>query len=254
MANRYSLGGDRKRANPIASFLRLILDLIIIVIGIYIAFQVDKWGDAEKEQELKVKHLQELRAETQVNLDEIIADQTDRKIQVELFEKLILAASQPVSDDTLRMAIDGLLNYRFYSGTTAVFDNIVASGNLRLITTDSIRSKLFELKQFESKASIVESAEAKLISEQIEPYFIRRQVLYLLEVELSDNAPQTTMSVEQSARIIRTLLQDRTFIDLVYLRLGKIRQTIYFENPLVWRLRDLINEIDEELRKITNEP
>ena len=253
MANRYSLGRDRRRSNPIASFLRLILELIVIVIGIYIAFQVDRWGDTEKEQALKLDYLLELKAETQVNLDEIIADQTDRKKQVELLEKLILAASQTVSDDTLRMAMDALLDYRFYSGTNAVFDNIVASGNLRLITTDSLRSKLFGLKQFESKAPIVEAAEAKLIAEQIEPYLVRRQVLYLLEVELSDNSPDTGMSVEQSVRIIRTLLQDRTFIDLVYLRLGKVRQTIYFENPLIWRLRDLIEEIDNELGTIPND-
>jgi len=250
VANRYSLGGDRRRSNPLSSILRVILELVVIVLGIYIAFRVDRWNDGKEQQMLKKKFLQELKAEASANLEELIADQRNRRVQVLLFEKLIQAASRQVADDTIRMAIDELLRHRFYSGTNAAFDNIVASGNLRLIADDSTRSKLFELKRFESKAPLVEASDVDLINNQIEPYLTRRQVLYLLELKLADNSPESTVSIEQSARVVRTLLTDRTFIDLIYLRLSRVRQTLYFETPLGWRLEELIELLDQQLANI----
>jgi len=252
VANKYRLGGERRSGNPLGSILRIFLEIIVIVVGIGIAVTVQNWNDTKKEQLLKLKSLQELRTEASINLQELNADQADRKVQVELFQKMIAAASERVADDTLRMAMDELLKHRFYSGANAAFDNMVASGNLRLITSDSTRAKLFELKQFESKAPLVESNDVQLISNQIEPYLTRRQVLYLLEVQIADNSPQTSVSTEQSARIIRTLLEDRTFIDLIYLRLSRVQQTIYLENPLASKLRDIITQLDYEIDRVQN--
>ena len=252
MANRYSLGRDRRRSKPLASIFRVLIELIVIVLGIYIALRVDRWNDVKEQEILKTKLLKELRAEALANLEELNTDQKDRRNQIQLFEKLITAAYRPVADDTIRMAMDELLRHKFYSGTNAAFDNIVASGKLRLIADDSTRSKLFELKRFESKTPLIEATDITLINEQIEPYLTRRQVLYLLELRLADNSPESTVSVKQSARIIRTLLKDRIFIDLIYLRLSKVKQTLYFETPLGWRLNELINLLDAQLANIDN--
>ena len=65
----------------------------------------------------KVQHLQALQADAQENFKRIDDIEGNRERQVVLLEALIAAAANNVSDDTIRLAIDELLQQDFYSPT-----------------------------------------------------------------------------------------------------------------------------------------
>ncbi len=246
MANRYSLRGDRRSSNPILSILRVIVQLLVIVSAIHIAFSIQRWNDSKQEMLAKQDLLQQLRAETSENLKALTSDQEQKKIQVELFGKLIIAASQQVSDDTLRMALDELLSYDQFSLSTMNLNSILAIGNLGSINDDALWSLFSDIQRFERTVAM-QTANRELINNQIEPYLTRRQVVYLLELKVAKSTPASSLSVEQSARIIRTLLGDRTFIDLVYLRLSRLNETLAHQDTIVSRLSELLTLLEKEL-------
>lgn len=251
MANKYSLSNDR-RSTPLGSILRVIILLLVITGGIYIAFNLENRGGKEKISALRTQYLQDIRSEMVDNLKTIGQEQKVRERQVLFFEKLIAAASRIVSDDTIRLAIDELLQQRFQPPTMVTYDNMVAAGKLSLIASDSLRARLVSLKQLESKAPTIESGDAQMISNQLEPYLSKRQVIYLLEIKTSDRRQNLTVSKEQTGRVIRTLLQDRTFIDLIYLRMNRVKSTVDFSNSTQSQLEEVTDYLDKALAEATN--
>lgn len=228
----------------------MFLEIPVIVFSIYIAFVVDEWSKERAEVAQEINYLNQLFEETKINAQELKADQDDRRKQVMLLDKLLETAIRPVDPDTLVMAIDQLLNVRVYSPTDVVYQDLVSSGNLRLITSDSLRHEMLQYRQKLARAPVAEQSDIDLIENRIEPYLVSKQVLSLLETHYDTKSIE--ISVQQKNRIIRVLLNDRTFIDLVYLRRYRIRQVIWFETPMEWSLRNMGNLIQQELDAIKN--
>ncbi|MCE7995150.1 MAG: hypothetical protein HEP71_24435 [Roseivirga sp.] len=246
--SRYSLNGDRKRNR--FSFLRVFLEIPVIVLSIYIAFVVDEWSKEKAAAVQEKSYLEQLLEETRINSEELKADQGQRRIQLVFLDKLLETSNRRVDPDTLRTAIDYLLMVRLYSSTDAVYEDLVSSGNLRLISSDSIRYEMMQYRRKLSRAPITEQSDIDLIENRIEPYLVSKQVLSLLEPH--DDLPSINISEQQKDRIIRVLLNDRTFIDLVYLRRDRIKQVIWFETPMEWSLRNMRNLIAAELETSAN--
>ncbi len=249
MSNKYSLSGNKKKS-PLSSLLKIILELIIIIIGIYIAFQLENGKERRQTEALEKKYLEQLLEEAKINQSELEADQDARRIQLEYLRKLVETTNRTVAPDTLRNAMKQLLMIRLYSPTDAVYQDLVSSGNLGIIKSDTIKLTLFNYRRYLSRVPLTEESDLQMIADQLEPYLIEKKVLSLLEAH--DNIPEIDISQQQTDRIIRSLLNDRAFIDLVYLRIHKVRDAIYFENPMQWRLRELITLLEAELSLLEN--
>ena len=198
----------------------------------------------------KVQHLQALQADAQENFKRIDDIEGNRERQVVLLEALIAAAANNVSDDTIRLAIDELLQQDFYSPTSSAYMNLIASGDLNITVPDSIRALLSNINPLQAKTLLMDAADANFIAEQLEPYLTKRQVIYLLELKTSNNRADLTIANQQTGRIIKSLLQDRTFIDLIYLRMNRINETIEASTLILTQLERLTNELAFELARI----
>ena len=243
MANRYRFSSNNKRSQ--FGIVRLLLEIPIIALSIYLAFLVNEWGEEEKERQIERKYLTELLEEAKINQSELKADQDARNLQLVYLRKLLETTVRSVAPDTLREAIQQLLTVRIYSPTDAVYQDLVSSGNLRLITSDSIRQSIIRYRRRLARAPVTEAGDVKVIEDRIEPYLIRARVLSFIEPY--PDLEEINTSPAQTARIIRTLLYDREFIDLVYLRISKIRDVIYFENPMQWNLDEMIRLLENEI-------
>lgn len=247
MANKYRLEGESKSFS-IRGVGRFFSEIIIVFIGIYLAFALDNWKNVQKEQELEAKYLRELLNETNTNISELKADQEARTEQLRLFGHLLESQNRSVGADTLRAGVGQLLRIRIFSPTEAVYEDLVSSGNLRLIKNEEIRQTIILNKRWLSRANVTEGVEERLIEEKIESYLIDEGVLSLLE-PLGD-VDQINTSQQQIDRIIRVLLNDREFIDLVYLRRSRLSDVIYFERPLSDNLNRLKELLESEIKNL----
>ena len=241
---RYSLDGGERKRSPLR-FLRIFLEIPIIVFSIYIAFLVDEWDKSKTMAITEKKYLRELLEEVKMNRDELRADQDERRKQIALLEAMLENSIRQVDQDTLRMAMNELLNLRIYSPTNAVYEDLISSGNLNLLSSDSLRSELIEYRGRLSRTPLTEQSDLDVIEKQIQPYLIQKQVFSLLEPYA--DVKGIAISQDQKDRIIRVLLNDRTFIDLVYLRRHSIGQVLWFETPMQWNLRNMQAILEAEL-------
>lgn len=246
MSNKYKLEGEPRRFS-LKGLGKVIIELLVIVIGIYLAFALEEYGEKKADKELELKYLNQLLAEAKSNQVELNADQNARREQRELFGYLLENSNRQVGADTLREATRQLLVNRLFSPTDAVYQDLVSSGNLKLIQSDSIRKTIIHYKQRLARAPVTEAVEERLIEDKIEPYLLDKQVLSLLEPLNEIDA--INISEQQVDRIIRVILSEREFIDLVYLRYSRLDDVIYFETPLQWSLRDLIKLLEKEIAK-----
>ncbi|OEK00608.1 hypothetical protein BFP97_03405 [Roseivirga sp. 4D4] len=244
MPNRYSLSDDRRR-NPLGSLVRIILELIIIVIGIYIAFQLENNREANNKADLERNYLEQLLDEVVINEGELLADQDARKEQLVYLRKLLETPLRQVDTDTIRKAMDLLLMIRLYSPTDAVYQDLVSSGNLGIIKSDAFKRVLMNYRRALSRVPSTENRDLQLITNILEPYLLDKEMLSFLE--LYGDVDEIGISNDQKDRMIRQLLRERRFIDMVYLRINTIQDVIFFENPMQWHLRAMRNLLRGEL-------
>ncbi|MBO3697655.1 hypothetical protein [Roseivirga sp. E12] len=225
--------------------LRVLLEMIIIVIGIYIAFQLENNREAKNKAALEQSYLEQLLEEVAINEGELLADQDARKEQVMYLRKLLETPLRQVDPDTIRRAMDVLLMIRLYSPTDAVYQDLVSSGNLGIIKSDAFKRVLMNYRRALSRVPSTEDRDVRLISDQLEPYLIDKQLLSFLEPHT--DLDEINISNDQKDRMIRQLLRDRKFIDLVYLRVNTVQDVIFFENPMQWHLLAMKNLLRKEL-------
>jgi len=181
MANKYSFGdsGARRRI-PLIGFL---FEILVNVIGIYIAFQVEEWRERRTKRGLEKKYLSELLEEVNLNWNELEKDQDFRRKQEDYLIKLMDVRNRQVDADTINTAIQLLTTYRFYTPTTSVYEDLISSGNLGIIKSDAIRYMILKDNQNTARAPISEQSERAYVENQLTEYFIRRQVYSLLALE-----------------------------------------------------------------------
>ncbi len=122
-------------------------EIILVVIGILIALQINNWNEIRKIKLEEQNTLKNLNAEFKKNQLEI-SDYIKKHHQfLEATTKLVTLVGE--SDEVLNANnLDSLIaqsiNYDNYSPSQSVVSDVVSSGKLNNITSDVLRFKLFE--------------------------------------------------------------------------------------------------------------
>ena len=240
---RYSPNGTQRRRGPF-DFFRIFLEIPIIAFSIYLAFLLIERNQAKSEAISEKKYLQELLEEVKINRESLSLGLDEKRRQVVLLEKMLETSIRRVDADTLRSATNELLNIHFYTPTDAVYQDLVSSGRLSLITSDTLRH---EMMQYHRKLSFTAQSDPEAVEKQIQSYLIGKKVFSLLEPYA--DVKGIDISQIQKNRIIRSLLYDRTFIDLVYLRHHSLNRAIQFETPMQQHLHKMQLLIEEQLSR-----
>ena len=126
-------------------------EIILVIIGILIALQINNLNNYNSERDLEREYLLSLRSEFQTNFEKIeksIENNTRNFRAVEellqLFDPEILAAT---GDQELSEKMYNVFGYGIaYQPATGVLDDIIASGKLNLILNNQLRQHLAAFK------------------------------------------------------------------------------------------------------------
>jgi len=129
------------------SWLTVVLELVVVVVGIFLGLQVDSWNDARKDRVLEQQYVASLKADFQADIEE-------------LDEAIALAKSRALLDRLLISTIDKgrvegdpnefiwavfssfLLNYPSY--TRATINDLLSTGNLQLLQDSNLKAAVAE--------------------------------------------------------------------------------------------------------------
>ena len=116
-------------------------EIILVVIGILIALQINNWNEGRKDRTKEVIILEQLQSEFNSNLEQLDQKIRIRNVQLLDAQKLLSYIDDPASwiKDSVEKAMTGTIGYATFD---PIENDLAASGSLRLIQNDSLKSLL----------------------------------------------------------------------------------------------------------------
>jgi hypothetical protein len=203
----------------LASFIRgrgpaLALEVVAIVFSILLAFVIDAWWDARGDRVRERSYVARLIGEFETGRQEL---EVDLRVRDELLQgwSRLLRSPAPAGD-SVGAIVASLQMRRFYTPVHAVFDDLISSGGLNLIRSDTLRTAILEYAQERERVAGVEAHELDLVTQTVVPYVVgRADLLPWIRPTQRDSLG---LGVERPLRNPAVLLQDPTFRNILYLR------------------------------------
>ncbi|MGW8123708.1 hypothetical protein ACV07N_13710 [Roseivirga echinicomitans] len=232
--------GRTKKRRSFGGFT-LILQIPVIALSILLAFWLNDYRKAYfntgEDSPPHVLLASQIKSQ-QKTISEV---RSTKEFQIELIKKLIQTGVRTVDNDSLHWAVNQLLAQESFHPTVNIsdaFENEMNEMSIGLMKLSSVTA--IYLRNEESDRQLIEI--------QIEPYLVKEKVISLLEPY--QNSAAINISEQQTSRIIRQLLNDRSFIDLVYLRIHRLNITLESLSQIDSLLNIQATLINKEAKKL----
>lgn len=245
---------ERMRLNLAESnYGALGLEILVVILGILIAFQIDRWSEDRRDRKQEHDYLIRLKEDLQLeinSIDEAIQFAESRIAAVVLLEGAI---ANPVNvmdrPGDIPVAMETATWRSFPQISAFVYTELQSTGNLALIRSESLRRKLAN-----HYASIRHYSRVGLDLD-IQHQFDRQTAGILSTAELrrieegSWNNTSTDISVARAHEIIRALARQQDAVDL----LPNIAQHHVFNQKVMELARNQSLKIIEQIEILIEE-
>lgn len=128
-------------------------EIILVVIGILIALQINNANEARKTRDQEVHYLKNLKTDLQLNIAELDAYMAVRNDRINSANKVLEHyEGKPLTDlNDFAFHTTNIYIWQKFTQHDNTFQELVNSGNLALITNDSIKNGLLNLQSLYSK-------------------------------------------------------------------------------------------------------
>jgi hypothetical protein len=116
-------------------------EIVLIVVGILIAFQIDEWNQARKDRAFEKQTLAQIRTNLQADAAALELVLQHRRAAVGSIDRILASDENPIDDDELARRLADIIQFdRFHSLTNAY--EVLKSRGLEVIRSDELRLAL----------------------------------------------------------------------------------------------------------------
>lgn len=239
-------------------FLYAIGEIVLVVIGILIALSINNNNEDKKARKQEIKYLKNLQIDIQSELknnDTIIAFRANKsKAGARMLEFTKLETVQDIFE--LEGAIQTVFWWTTFIPTNNTYKELISSGNLNYIKSDSIKNYLLELdKKYISIANAEHHMRSEFDKYLYDVSIFNGDMLNVMDLQLS--AEESKIVLKDPAQIpvndiipqYLRLLENTTFINGIKL---SIMNNIFIKNnhiELTSHLEKLNQLIKDDLKK-----
>jgi len=130
------------------------IEVLVVVIGLMLAFQFDRWREARVEREQERTYVDRLISDLQTDVPEIQDAITLQQMRLELVDFLIRVAGDPQAATEMPVLFMGAVSQAAYTYTPQLtshtFENLRSTGDLRLIRNETLKDTLFDYYGFDA--------------------------------------------------------------------------------------------------------
>jgi len=137
---------DLLNQNQMGKYFKYAIGEILLgVIGILIALQINNWNENNKAIKQETIHLQNLKAELQISLNELYDDLALHKNNFEsTLDVYEYIQNKPVLVDSMLEDFYNVVRFNYFFPKTTTYETL-KSGNLEVIKSDSLRAKITDV-------------------------------------------------------------------------------------------------------------
>ena len=138
---------------PIKYMRYAIGEIVLVVIGILIALSINNWNENQKLRNQEIKYLENLRTDIKLNIDELNLYLDTRTSSIESANKVIeYYEGKPLTDlNDLNFHATNVYIWQKFTLQDNTYQELVNSGNLTIISNDSIKNGLLNLQALYNK-------------------------------------------------------------------------------------------------------
>ncbi|QBA64068.1 DUF6090 family protein [Muriicola soli] len=213
-----------------------ISEIVLVVIGILIALQINTWNEERKNHEREIKLLTELRTNLQININNLEND-IERQIKsAGIINDLLehLDNKRPYHD-----SLPYFFNEADYAPdvvlSASAFETLKSTG-LELIQTDSLRSSIINLFEVDYPSLIQET---KRLEDQVWPAVV---------VPMYQKHFRRDKLDKVYVNDYNALLDDQEFTNMMSFRGNLRRSSTLRKQKAVLKTKNVLNLIDKELK------
>jgi hypothetical protein len=193
---------------------RYAAEVLTIVVGVLLALAADAGRQYLADRATEREILAALRVEFAADVREIGADQNRRARKLAAIALLDRERTGDPDDpppDTLAAAVALSMDWRWYTASHPVLDDVLSTGRLELLRSVDLRRALMDFGQERARLAVIEQGEREFVAREVEPYLASR-------LDLSGLAsPRSPEQRAAAMRALPDLLADQTFGSLLYL-------------------------------------
>lgn len=176
----------------------ILVELPLLVAGIFLAFQLESWGEREKQQALLEQHFNNIREEARYNLAALELAREKAEADLKRSNELIDAIKDPYSDlQTINEQLMSVFSMRGIYLKTNAYMILKESGDIRHIEDFASKNKLIGLYEDYRYLQSLDRYQDELRTDQLMQYAHQ----YL---DMVDGTPQAR-SVYQDPRLTNTV-------------------------------------------------
>jgi len=223
-------------------------EIVLVVIGILIALQINNANEIRKNQITESKYIEEMLEDFEINLQSsenaLSALNRDLPALIELLKQSTLE-TPTLSIDSINKMFSFMQSMPFYSSTDRVYNNIMGSGDLKLITSSELKTALSNYYKALNVINIVQSTHEMVLVQQVQPYIIENldfQAVFFKRINDYELPPPKEMN-----RIME-VLKDRKFRSVVVTKLA-ILEDLLQQNLILEKLNSDIVDLLKEFQK-----
>lgn len=153
---------------PLARFL---VEGLVIVVSILLAFGIDAWWDRTKDDELRTAYLTALKDEFEAAAAEMDEQIGDHRRQVENIENLLMLLAEGEVGNSI-WPLSGLWGNFVYAPYHPVLEDLANSASVEGLGIPELRFELLRYGQVKDFLSVVNGRERKLTEELIWPFLL----------------------------------------------------------------------------------
>ena len=245
-------GRAAKPASRSGRYLRYAIgEILLVVIGILIALQVNTWNEQRKDRSQEHKYLTRLVAEITTDIDNISASILANQNRMQRAEFLLKTIENPgLAEDSATYFIQSI-EYAGYTNNPVVSDNtfeeIKSSGKLSLIRNENLRGAIQEYYSWTS-----ERGQYKFILQDIQLNYLNERRGILLpsqQIEMGSFKPSKSYYAEEAKLVYKRLMGKTDFLELLpFVIQSQVRNGESFES-IKQQAINLKTMIEKELDK-----
>lgn len=211
---------ERLRKNLVESNYGILgLEIVIVIIGILVAFQIDRWAEDRREREQEYDYLVRLKEDLQIeihSMDAAIQFAESRIAAVLLLEEVIANPSVVMEQpDAVPVAMETATWRSFPQINAFVYTELQSSGNLALIRSESLRRELANhYTSIRHYSPVGLDLDIQHQFDRLTAGILSTAELRKIEEESWNNTPNN-ISVERALEITQELASRQDAIDLL---------------------------------------
>lgn len=212
-------------------FFYAIGEIVLVVIGILIALNINNWNTGQLEKLEEQKTYNDVKEQIQQNFEEITRLDSLNHYYKSLYDRgnRIISNTQWESIDTLAYIAMNLSQYSDFHGNDNLYESLVNSGDIKLIKNSDIQKKLQNLESTYRYMNKLEDIQWEIIIKELSP-------------ELRGVINYSNFHIVHPEKLFSVELQN-IIIESIYVTAGK--DSVY--NRALKEIRTIDRLIDKEL-------